>query len=339
VEARSLLERLYKLNRPDWKSALSFWDAQLMQAESSRNVQVGPIIEMAMYVIDGPVWAHAASPIAKIFPPPAGNAVRVAFVGATAEVPNAPATPQVQLADAAGRLSRILPLYLSEQAQFHCGARVRSLFPWMDNAQGGSFVLTTLPTPDADAIARAKGGGACDYVVVTHVKGARDPWSATMKLIRCFDGKVLFQHEAFATIDRTDIIGVELAIELQRALEKHAGTPAHLQSAYMPPAPPQLAHYMLRLEQLLAVRCARSPSALHGIREIIEGAMHLCLDLPKSVTMRALLADIVARVRNIRPDVADEFSERVRLLQEEHPLEEPAQSALASLFAAKPTGA
>jgi hypothetical protein len=55
--------------------------------------------------------------------------------------------------------------------------------------------------------------------------------------------------------------------------------------------------------------------------------------------MRALLADIVARVRNIRPDVADEFSERVRLLQEEHPLEEPAQSALASLFAAKPTGA
>src|SRR5258706_196853 len=280
AQARALLERLYKLNRPDWKSALSFWDAQLMQAEASRNVQVGPIIEMAMYVIDGPVWAHAASPIAKIFPPPAENAVRVAFVGATAEVPNAPATPQVQLADAAGRLSRILPLYLSEQAQFHCGARVRSLFPWMDNAQGGSFVLTTLPTPDADAVARAKGGGACDYVVVTHVKGARDPWSATMKLIRCSDGRVLFQHEAFATVDRTDIIGVELAIELQRALEKHAGTPANLQSLYLPPAPPQLAHYMLRLEQLLAVRCARSPSALHGIREIVEGALHLCLDLP-----------------------------------------------------------
>jgi hypothetical protein len=160
-----------------------------------------------------------------------------------------------------------------------------------------------------------------------------------MKLIRCSDGKVLFKHEAFATLDRTDILGVELAIELQRALEKHAGTPGHLQSAYMPPAPPQLAHYMLRLEQLLAVRCARSPDALHGIREIVEGAMHLCLDLPKSVTLRALLADIVARVRNIRPDVADEFAERMRLLQEEHPLEEPAQSALASLFAARPSGA
>ena len=335
-EARAVLERLYKLNRPDWKSALSFWDGQLMQAQSSRNVPIGPTIEMAMYVIDGPVWAHAASPVAKIFPPPAENAVRVAFVGCTAEVANAPATPQVQLADAAGRLSRIIPLYLSEQAQFHCGARVRSLFPWMDNAQGGSFVLTTLPTPDADAVARAKGGGACDYVVVTHVKGARDPWSATLKLIRCSDGKVLFQHEAFATADRTDIIGVELALELQRALEKHAATPAHLQSAYLPPAPPHLGHYMLRLEQLLAVRCARSASALHGIREIVEGAMHLCLDLPKSVTLRALLADIVARVRNIRPDVADEFAGRVRLLQEEHPLDEPAQSALDSLFAAAP---
>jgi len=123
---------------------------------------------------------------------------------------------------------------------------------------------------------------------------------------------------------------------LQRALEKHAATPAHLQSAYLPPAPPHLGHYMLRLEQLLAVRCARSASALHGIREIVEGAMHLCLDLPKSVTLRALLADIVARVRNIRPDVADEFAGRVRLLQEEHPLDEPAQSALDSLFAAAP---
>jgi hypothetical protein len=29
----------------------------------------------------------------------------------------------------------------------------------------------------------------------------------------------------------------------------------------------------------------------------------------------------------------------MRLLQEEHPLEEPAQSALASLFAARPSGA
>jgi hypothetical protein len=36
--------------------------------------------------------------------------------------------------------------------------------------------------------------------------------------------------------------------------------------------------------------------------------------------------------------VADEFTERLRLLQEEHPLEEPAQSALGSLFAARPNG-
>jgi len=337
AEARALLERLYKLNRPDFRATLQFWDTQLAQAEASRNVPIGSTIEMAMYVIEGPVWLHPASPAAKAFPVPAENAPRVAFVGSTAEVPNAPATPHIQIADLAGRLSRILPLYLSEQAQFHSGARVRSLFPWMDNAHGGSFVLTTQPTPDADAVARAKGGGACDYVVVTHVKAARDPWSATMKLIRCSDGKVLYEKEAFATVDRTDIIGVELAIELQRALAQHASTqPTSLGSGYLPPAPPHLALYMLRLEQLLAVRCARTPSALHGIREIVEGALDLALDFQKSALLRALLADVFARVRNIRPDVAAEFADRMRLLQEEHPLDEPAQSAIGSLFAAAP---
>ena len=93
---------------------------------------------------------------------------------------------------------------------------------------------------------------------------------------------------------------------------------------------------MLRLEQLLAVRCARTPSALHGIREIVEGALDLALDFQKSALLRALLADVFARVRNIRPDVAAEFAERMRLLQEEHPLDEPAQSAIGSLFAAAP---
>jgi len=257
----------------------------------------------------------------------------VAFVGSTAAVPNAPATPQVQIADLAGRVSRILPLYLSEQAQFFAGARVRALFPWMENAAGGSFVLMTEATRDADAIGRAQAGGGCDFVVVTHVKAQQNPWSATMRLLRCSDGKCVFQKEAFVTPDRTDLLGVELAIELQRALAEHAGTKPAAASEYLPPAPPQLGSYMLRLEQLLAVRCATSVKALHGIREIVDGCLHLCLDLPDSVLLRTLLADVVARVRNVRPDVIEEYAERLALLEQEHPLSEPAQSTLHPMFA------
>jgi tetratricopeptide (TPR) repeat protein len=332
AEARALVEQLYAFNRQDWKSSLSFWDGQLVQAETSRDVPIGSTIEMTMYVIEGPVWAHAGSPIAKIFPAPAEGAPRVVFMGSTAETANAPATPHVQISDAAGRLSRMIPLYLLEQAQLHSGARTRALFPWMLNRSGGSFVLMTEAPSDADALQRAKAGGACDFVVVTHVKANRDPWTATMRVVRASDGKCVFHHETAATPDRLDIIAAALAIEIQRVLEQHAGLKMRNSPDYLPPAPPHLAHYLLRLEQLLAIRCADSPTALHGVREIIEGCLHLCLDFPASVTVRALLADVIARMRNIRPDVIAQYQDRLELLQKEHPLAEPAQSTLAILF-------
>jgi Flp pilus assembly protein TadD len=332
AEARALVERLFALNRPDWKSTLTFWDGLVMQAQASGSAPLGSTIEMTMYVIEGPVWAHTASPIAKIFPPPAEGAPRVVFMGSTASIPNAPATPQVQLSDAAGRLSRVIPLYLAEQAQFHSGAHARSLFPWMVNKAGGSFVLTTEPPTDTEAVQRAKGGGPCDFAVVTHVKANQDPWSATMRVLRVSDGRCVATHEKFATPDRPDVIAAQLAIEIQRELEQHAQAKAAAPADYLPPAPPHLASYLLRLEQLLALRCATSPEALHGVREIMEGCLHLCLDFPKSVTVRALLADVVARMRNIRPDVVAQFQDRLRLLEEEHPLPEPAQSTLHVMF-------
>jgi hypothetical protein len=67
VEARATLERLFKLNRPDWKSSLTYWDGMLTQAETSRSVQVAPDGRDGDVRDRGPVWAHAQSPVAKLF--------------------------------------------------------------------------------------------------------------------------------------------------------------------------------------------------------------------------------------------------------------------------------
>jgi hypothetical protein len=202
----------------------------------------------------------------------------------------------------------------------------------MLNNVGGSFVLTTEPPSDTEAVQRAKGGGPCDFAVVTHVKTGTEAWSATLRVLRVSDGRCVFEHEAFASPDRPDVLAAALAIEIQRALEQHANAKAVGPVDYLPPAPPHLASYLLRLEQLLAIRCATSPSALHGVREIVEGCLHLCLDFPKSVVLRALLADVIARMRNIRPDVVAQFQERLDLLEQEHPLEQGPQSALHVMF-------
>ena len=331
-QARALVERLFAFNRPDWKPTLSHWDSEILKAEAARNAPVGDKVEMAMYVIEGPVWAHPQSPVARLFPPPPKDAPLVVFIGSTAETPNAPATPQVQLADQAGRLSRILPLYLAERAQMQCGARVRGLFPWMDNALGGSFIVTTTPVPDDAALQRARSGANADFVVVTHVDAKSDVLTGIMRVLRASDGKCVFEHRVNATHDRPDVIAAALSIEVQKALRQYAGLGEYTAPGYLPPAPPHLVSYLLRLEQLLALRCARSPEALHGVREILDGNLHLALDFPQSVAIRALLADVVARMRNIRPDVIAQYSEALRMLQDENPLPEPAQSILAGMI-------
>jgi hypothetical protein len=67
---------------------------------------------------------------------------------------------------------------------------------------------------------------------------------------------------------------------------------------------------------------------------MIEGCLHLCLDFPASVTLRALLADVVARMRNIRPDVVAEFRDRILMLQKEHALAGPEQATLDGMLEA-----
>lgn len=338
ADARALVERLFAMDRPDWKSSLTFWDGQVMQAETSRNVQLGPTIEMTMYVIEGPAWAHAGSPVARLFPPAPEGAPRVVFMGSTAEVAEAPATPQVQLSDAAGRLARFLPLYLAEQSQFHGGAHVRGLFPWIVNAVGGSFVLTTAPPSDRDALQRARAGGPCDFVVLTHVKARAEPWSAALRLLRASDGRCVFQCEERAPSTSLETMAANLAARLREALSREERFIGNAPRFYAPPAPPHLANYLLRLEQLLALRCATSAAALHGVREILEGNLHLCLDCPDNVTTRALLADVVARMRNVRPDVVAQYRDRVLLLQKELPLPEEAQRVLDDMLGAAMDG-
>src|SRR5205823_4962720 len=63
-------------------------------------------------------------------------------------------------------------------------------------------------------------------------------------------------------------------------------------SLYLMPDTAYLSDYLLRLEQLLAVRCAGmegvSGRFLHGEREIIDGNLQLCLTFPSNIATRIL---------------------------------------------------
>jgi hypothetical protein len=99
---------------------------------------------------------------------------------------------------------------------------------------------------------------------------------------------------------------------------------------YRVPAGADFPFYLLRLEQLLAVRCASIPGTsaafLSGEREMLDGNLQLCLNYPENVTTRLVFLQTLLRMKKVRPEVVAEYRDRVLLLQMEKPLPEPAQA-------------
>jgi tetratricopeptide (TPR) repeat protein len=344
--ARNLLNRLYAQNRPDWKPRLAALEAELSQTRRSLDDPPSPQVrpEVTLLSVEGPVWLPPDSPAAELYPAKADDGLLVAFLGCSAELPRPknPAAPDpafAQLADAAGRLARSLPLFLVEQIEFGTPALARALVPWLTKPRPG-FILGGTPWDDATSARHARSAvpdDPADYLVVTHLNCASANWTIEIRLLRTIDAARL----GTATIPCSPADPAQALPALSRAvldlLAAHAEIPgcASTIEASLPP-PPATAPYLLRLEQLLAVRTAGidpEKSPLQGERDILEGQLRLCLDHPDNLPVRLLFAHTLLAMRRARPEVLPEFRSRVDLLQNDKPLPEPSRSVSARLFA------
>lgn len=336
--ARRILDQLYALKRPDWKPTLGYWDTELAKARlGDSKVKNQTPISVSMLVGQGPIWLKPESPAAKLFPVKASGCLTIAFLGSSAEVPNPPPHVEKQLSDAPGRMSRALPLFLAEQMEFRFDARTQTLVPWVIEPEG-SFVLSGTAWSDEDA---ARYVQQCeeksDYVVVSHLITKTEPWIAELRLISTVDNQCVGQlSESFFLTDPTMAIK-QLAYRLVDLLSRLAGTKQHeVPTSYTIPDGQHFPLYLLRLEQLLAVRCGAMENInlgfLSGEREIIDGNLQQCLDAPNSINVRLLLAQTLLAMKIVRPNILPEFAERIALLQKEKPLVEPAQGLLQRLF-------
>ncbi|MDR0353953.1 MAG: tetratricopeptide repeat protein [Opitutaceae bacterium] len=336
--ARALLDRLYAQQRPDWRPALSFWDTELAKASTAIADSPAPEkLEVTVLTLGGPVWLPPGTPAAELFPSKPADAPVVAFLGATAEMPPGGGEPhRLQLADGPGRLSRALPLWLAEQVEFGTEAATRTLVPWLVNPP--SFVLSGVIENDTDAASHARHvrpeEKPADYIVVTHLNCRADPWTIELRLVRTIDAACL--ATASATCPASDPAQVlpGLTRTLLAALDAHAEINASPPVSAFNPQPSGA--YLLRLEQLLAVRTAGQAQAsgtLSGERDILDGHLQLCLSQPESVSIRLLFAQTLRGMKKVRADILPEFRSRVNLLQKEKPLPEPAQSVIARIIA------
>jgi hypothetical protein len=59
---------------------------------------------------------------------------------------------------------------------------------------------------------------------------------------------------------------------------------------------------------------------LNGERDILDGELQMCTELPMNVPARLLLVETMSALMRVKPEVVEEYRERVEKLMEEQPL-------------------
>ena len=327
------LNRLYALKRPDWQQNLGFWDTEIAKAKIDLENPAPVPLQIGMLSIKGPVWLRDESPAAELFPAKDSGQPTVCFLGSTAEMPHSQA--RQQLSDTPGRLSRMVPLFLSEQVHWRTEASGKVLVPWVASG-GGGFVLGGVAWEAGAACDGARQSEpAADYVAVTHLRTKTTPWVLELSLYRTIDRSLLGHAEAPVDPARPGAALKRLFVDLSGFLQREAdisSVPAPLY--YQVPEGADFPYYLLRLEQALAVSINAmkdvGSGSLNGEREILNGNIQLCLNHPSNTTVRLLLAQTLRKMKEVRSDVAEEFVEKIRLLQKNAPLPEPANGIVQS---------
>jgi tetratricopeptide (TPR) repeat protein len=335
--ARKLVDSLYALQRPDFKQTLGYWDSEIAKARVRASQSAAPASEAGMLLIDGPIWLPPGSPAHAMFPQKRPDTPVIYFLGSSIETAAAPSPAEMQMADRGGRLSRATPLFLTEQLHFSGRCKTGALIPFVSGERAG-FMLAGAPWSEADAAAYAKRASpAGEYVVVTHILAKQEPWTIDARVIRTADHAVIGHVTAAVPADNPTAALPELSRHLLALLTDQVKLQRTEPSLmYRVPEGVHFGNYALRLEQLLAVRCAAidgvPPDFLTGERQIIDGNLQLCLHCLDNLPARLTMAHTVASIVRLRPQIAGEYRQPIGLLQQEHPMPEPARTVITQIL-------
>jgi tetratricopeptide (TPR) repeat protein len=339
-DARTILDQLYALKRPDWQNVLAQWDADIAKA----RIEVMPDAAekkptLSMFTIDGPVWLRKSSPASRLRKEKEPGSVIVAIVSSSfSRAANTEAKPaHFQLSDAPGRFCRALPLFMAQELHMRTNATGRVLQPWVAGESGG-FALYGAAPDDASAVALSRmGGEATDYAVTLHIDGKETPWAVSMRLIRAIDSTLI--GTAKTTISQDDVQPAfrYLADELMRICVTQAQVSRiEPPDYYRLPNGHMFGWMQVLTEQALSVGIASmdnvGPSFLNGERKVLSDMLGLCLAAPDNAIARLILAQTLFNMRKVRPNIADEFKERAMRLQNEKPLPAAVQNVVLEML-------
>ncbi len=325
--ARQWLDQLQVQQRPDWRETLGFWEAELHKARLSI---MDPLpkekLNCSLLSIEGALWLPEDHAVRSHFPAKAEDAPHIVLIGSTFESNNLGNEVKIGPVNNTGRYSRALPLLFSEHIYLRSPARTTTLIPWITNGAGG-FALSGKPYDDAALVeqarqATASGSHPADYVLYSHLIVRGENVTLQFRLLRCIDGKLLaesshpfpeigFYHAASSAF--TDLCNL---------LSKHAEVSVTSNKPTLEGS--ELDHYLLRLEQTLAVGCStmeeRYATSLSNPAEILDGMLHLSLQNPKHLPSRMILLRTLRKLRKPQAQLTSAIRTKVEKLFQEFPI-------------------
>lgn len=331
-EAHRILDQLYALKRPDWNQTLSYWDTEIAKGRVATKHIDAPL-QFRMIPFEVPIWL--SSQAAELLRHSTKPGPRIAFIGSTADKEDRGIVHM--LADAPGRLSRSIPLFLAEQIFLQSSSGTTTLQPYVF-ADSPGFLYGGNPFEDKDGSDFAtRAPTPCEFVVLTHLLLSDGLWKVRTRLVRCTDAALLGTVETEFDYRAPGDALVELASNLLQLLAKQSELEIRpAEDFYEVPKGTDSANYLLRLEQLLTLRCAAlspgGPGSLHGEREILDGNLRFCLEYPKNATARLLLAQSFLAMKSVKPEAVQEFRDKVTALQIDFPLFAVAQIAVQEIL-------
>lgn len=333
-EARPILNKLHALKRPDWMEGLSYWDTELAKARlQTSTLPSDEQVELSMLAVEGPVWLRPDAPAVELFPVRAEGGPTLCILGGCVEQATNSKRMEQTMSDVSGRLSRALPLFLSEQIHWGSDATCTVLLPWVVKPTPG-FAVNGVAWEDVQAAHLARQTQKpCDYAVWLNLKAQTEPALAELRLIRTIDAQCLGTLSVPVPLAAPGAEVLEMVRQLLALLQQETGAEITDPPAeYAIPAVADMPNYLLRLEQLLAVRCAGMDAMreefLSGQHEILNGNLHLCLSYPESLSVRLLFAQTLLTMKKSCPTAVADFQEKTRLLQKTHPLPGAAQGVV-----------
>jgi len=267
-----------------------------------------------------PLWARDGIPSAAILPEKSAQATRVVIFGSTALKNSSEDKPTLQLADNVGRLSRSLPLFLSEYIQLSSELIALPIIPYIDN-HGFALFGKEYDNEDLCKLA-SKCDPLPDIIIGISIDTQSSPWILQYRILQTADQKLLAENKIPANPENPSEGVWELLQNTVKALQP-SSSKWESPKWYDVPSESALLDYLLRLEQLLALLCANrddlGTSQLNGEREIMQGTLQLSLSNPENFLLRTLLQQVSVQMKKHRPEIWQEYSERLERLDNEFP--------------------